>query len=167
MVQIAALRPRLTFIGPTMKSHIDPALLFADNYQHTTIQETQFGDVDVLGHVNNLAVSRYYESARARWQMTFFGERLYQSDNPIKIVLAQAKTHYIDEIHFPESLQLTTGISHIGNSSYVCSQAIFRGQQAIGYCEAVLVHTINGQSTPLANQTKDKMLPYFIKNLTS
>jgi acyl-CoA thioester hydrolase len=148
-----------------MKQSLDPALLHAANYKHHVQQDTQFGDMDALGHVNNLAVSRYYESARARWQLEFFGQTLYQTTNPTKIVLAEANTRFLDEIHFPETLQLTTGIRRIGNSSYVCSQALFRNEQCIGYCEAILVHTVNGKSAPISDDAKQKMQPYIVSNM--
>lgn len=150
-----------------MKQNLDPALLQAANYKHHIQQDTQFGDMDALGHVNNLAVSRYYESARARWQMEFFGQNLYQTTNATRIVLAEANTRYLDEIHFPETLQLATGISRIGNSSYVCSQALFRNQQCIGYCEAILVHTVDGEPTPISDDARQKMLSHVISNLST
>ncbi|MAZ90033.1 MAG: hypothetical protein CL693_20565 [Cellvibrionaceae bacterium] len=150
-----------------IKQNLDPTLLQAANYKHHIQQDTQFGDMDALGHVNNLTVSRYYESARARWQMEFFGQTLYQTKNPTRIVLAETNTRYLDDIHFPETLQLASGISHIGNSSYVCSQALFRQQKCIDYCEAILVHTLDGKPVLVSNNIKKKMLTYVISNSQS
>lgn len=148
-----------------MKKQIDPALLVADNYPHHCTQDTQFGDLDALGHVNNLAVARFYESARARWQLDIiFKENIYRTDHPTKIVLVEAFTRYMDEIHFPETLQLTTGIGNIGNSSYVCHQALFRDNRCIGYCEATLVHVINGKAQALPDHVRSRMQQLIVKN---
>lgn len=148
-----------------MKEPLNPALLEANNYSHQVQQNTEFGDMDALGHVNNLAVARFYESTRARWQLDIFGQDLYKKNNKSTIVLVEVLTRYIDEIHYPETLSLSTGIKHIGNSSYICSQAIFRGDHCVGYCEATLVHIINSKPATLTDAVRAGLSRYLVKNL--
>lgn len=140
-----------------MAKTVDPLYSELKNYPHTYSLDTQFGDVDVLGHINNLAVARYYESARARFQMSVFGADLYGLDNPWKIVLVDNKTSYLDEVYFPQSVTVASGFSKIGNSSYVITQGLFRDSVCVGLCHATLVTVVNGKPTPLSDAHRQRM----------
>ena len=53
----------------------DPQRLLLASYPYRLPIETQFSDMDVAGHVNNVAVARFYECARARFQLFAFDKR--------------------------------------------------------------------------------------------
>jgi acyl-CoA thioester hydrolase len=141
----------------TLSRKVDPQRLDLASYAHHFSVDTQFGDVDSLGHVNNLAVARYYESARARFQMGVFGDDMFALANPLRVVLVENRTSYLAEVHFPQALVVGSGFSHLGNSSYVCSQALFRDGVCVGLCDATLVSVVDGKPAPLSEAHRQLM----------
>jgi len=144
--------------------NIDNALLDASNYPDHYKQPTEFGDIDSFGHANNLAIARYYENARARWLMSVFSIDIYKLDHPVKPVLVESTIQYRGEIFYPETILIATGISHIGNSSFSATQAIFRDARCVGLCTATVVNIVSGETTRIPSETRSRMEALRIKN---
>jgi acyl-CoA thioester hydrolase len=140
------------------------ALLNANNYPDHYQQPTEFGDIDSFGHANNLAIARYYENARARWLMRVFSMDIYRLDHPVKPVLVEVTTQYIGQIFYPETVRVTTGINHIGTTSFSVSQAIFRKEQCVGLCTATIVYVENSKPTPIPAEARATMEALKVKN---
>lgn len=138
------------------KSH-DPFRLELDNYPFRVTIDTQFADMDVVGHLNNIAIARYYESARVRGNFTLFGRDFFRRSDSFQMVLAQANISYLAEGNFPEPVQVGYGISRIGNSSFVTHQGLFQGGACIGLCESVMVMTVNGKPSPIPPEARAAM----------
>jgi acyl-CoA thioester hydrolase len=128
---------------------IDPARLSAATYPYRLEIATQFTDLDIVGHLNNVAIARFYESARVRTNMRVFGENFVRPDNPLQMVLADVHIRYLAEGHFPEPVTVGNGIGHVGNSSFRMQQALFQHGACIGISDAVLVVTVGGKPTPI------------------
>ena len=138
------------------KSH-DPFRLELDNYPFRVTIDTQFADMDVVGHLNNVAIARYYESARVRGNFPLFGRGLFQRSAPFQMVLAQANISYLAEGNFPEPVQVGYGIGRIGTSSFVTHQGLFQNGACIGLCESVTVVTVNGKPSPIPPEARAAM----------
>jgi acyl-CoA thioester hydrolase len=114
--------------------HIDPARLSVATYPYRLEIATQFTDLDIVGHLNNVAIARFYESARVRTNMRVFGENFVRPDNPLQ---------------FPEPVTVGNGIGHVGNSSFRMQQALFQHGACIGISDAVMVVTVGGKPSPI------------------
>ena len=137
---------------------LDKARHKPEGYSHTLTIDTAFSDIDVLGHVNNLAIGRYYEAARARFQMVLFTDNgFYKPDYPLKTVLATCTYQYLGECHFPHSVTVASAIERIGNSSYTVLQALFQNHQCIGLCDSVMVLTRDKKPYPLPLDSRERM----------
>ncbi len=107
-----------------------------DIYKHWTEDHVRFSDLDPVGHVNNNAISQYFENARAFLYMTITpswpqGERVF--------VLAHIAIDYRRELHMPADLRIGTGLLRIGRTSVTVANALFRGEDGIAWCESVSV----------------------------
>jgi acyl-CoA thioester hydrolase len=77
--------------------------------------EVPYGDIDAMGHLNNVAYLRYLEWARSKYWLAMRG-----SDDFWKIdfVVARAEIDYRSSAHMGEVLELELHVSRVGNSSF-------------------------------------------------
>jgi acyl-CoA thioester hydrolase len=132
-----------------MSRHIDPARLERTSYPFHLDIETQFTDMDVAAHLNNIAIARFYESARVRSNIAMFGRDFFRRGAPCLMVLAEANIRYLAEGNFPDPVQVGCGISRIGNSSFRMLQGLFQNGTCIGLCDCVMVLTADAKPTPI------------------
>lgn len=138
------------------RSH-HPFRLELGRYPFNVTIDTQFADMDVVAHLNNVAIARYYESARVRSHFALFGRDYYRGAAPFQMVLAQANLSYLAEGNFPDPVQVGCGIGRIGNSSFLMQQGLFQEGGCIGLCESVMVLTSNGKPTPIPPEVRTLM----------
>ncbi|MGB1581298.1 MAG: acyl-CoA thioesterase [Nevskiales bacterium] len=85
----------------------------------------RWGDVDRLGHVNNVQYFRYSEEARTQW-FDSLAEGLSDiwsgGQGPI---LAAIDCHFIQQLHHPNTVEIGTRAARIGNSSMQVLQGFF------------------------------------------
>jgi len=132
-----------------MSRHIDPARRVAASYPYHLEIATQFTDLDIIGHLNNIAIARFYESARVRTNMRVFGEGFVSRENPMQTVLADVHIRYLAEGYFPDPVMVGNAIGHVGNSSFRMHQALFQHGECIGISDAVMVVTTNGRPSTI------------------
>jgi acyl-CoA thioester hydrolase len=111
----------------------DPA-----NYPFSAATQTRFGDMDFLGHLNNVAYAALFENGRVR-----FNRRLDERKQRAKgerWLVAAVEINYLREGHFPDDVDIASGIGRIGTSSWVIEQAAFQGGQCIATCDTVIVY---------------------------
>ncbi|HEU0067496.1 MAG TPA: acyl-CoA thioesterase [Sphingomonas sp.] len=104
-------------------------------YPHGALIQTRFQDLDTLGHINNVAMAGLFETARVRFNhslglMRFRGHRW---------LVAQVRVDYLAEAHFPDDVEVRTGIGHIGTRSWQILAAAFQKGEPVATCDAVLV----------------------------
>lgn len=108
---------------------------------------TRFQDLDVNGHLNNVAFASLFENARVQMNRTIrpWGERPAGE----RTMVANVEINYLREGSFPEPVTVTTGVGHIGNSSWSFLQAMFQSGQCIATCDTVIVCRSGGEAKPL------------------
>lgn len=86
--------------------------------------EVRFGDIDVMGHVNNAVYLSYFEQAR----MAFFKELIggEWDWNEAGILLARNEVDYIQPILLSDQVTVKTWCSKVGNSSLVIEYEVTR-----------------------------------------
>lgn len=124
----------------------DPARLQLARYSWSLEIPTRFGDLDPLGHLNNVAIAGLYEDARVRFNATF---DLPRHRGAGRTVVAEVALHYLAEGRYPAPTVCAAGMLHVGNSSWTIGLALFQADRCIGLCETVLVHTEDGRPARL------------------
>ena len=140
-----------------MKKNIDPLFTNINNYPNQLEIQTQFGDMDVLGHINNVSLCRYYESARTRFHFDIFGEDFFRKTDIAKGLLIDVHVRFLAETHFPKPVVVATGIKKIGNSSLTIAHGLFQDQRFSGYCEATMVMADQGKTVVITDEDRTKM----------
>ena len=96
------------------------------DFNHWIEVPVRWGDVDRLGHVNNVQYFRYSEEARTSW-VSDMGSGLSADvwsggQGPI---LAEIQCLFISQLHHPAIVQIGTRVVRLGNSSMVLNQGFF------------------------------------------
>tara|TARA_R100001244_G_scaffold86820_11_gene66539 strand:- start:7353 stop:7787 length:435 start_codon:yes stop_codon:yes gene_type:complete len=125
----------------------DPWRLIADNYPISVVMQTRFQDIDPNRHLNNVAFASMFENARVRLNRNL---RPW-ADRPKneRSMVAAVTINYLREGHYPDDVEISSGVSKIGTSSYVIAQAMFQNGECIATCDSVIVCRTDGEGKPL------------------
>ena len=112
----------------------------------------RWGDLDAQGHVNNAVYATFSEIGRVAF--------LYRPDEPLaqpgaRFVIARIEIDFLAELHWPGTVEIGTGVTRIGRSSFGLAQGLFSGGRAVAAVENVVVMT-DGEtrrSMPLPERT--------------
>ena len=137
----------------------EPYRLDPQTYRFTLEVPTRFGDLDPLGHVNNVAIGSFYEEGRAKLNRITFPTEM-RKRHSMRMLMADLHIAYLGEAHYPEPLIVYSGISHIGRSSYTIAQALFQEGQCVGTAESVLVNTDGTAPAPLPAEAIEALKAY-------
>jgi acyl-CoA thioester hydrolase len=116
------------------------------------ISRLRFADVDVLGHLNNVAQSALHEDAR-----TTLCEQIFPSSqrpSGSRLVIGQNSLHFLNEAYYPGDLLICAGISRVGTTSFVCSTALFSGETCVSIADSVMVMEQHKHPVPLTTQDR-------------
>lgn len=133
---------------PTEPWRIDPA-----NYPHRVPIQTRFQDVDMLGHLNNVAMAGLFETARVRFNHALgLGEWRGH-----RWLVARVEIDYLAEGYHPADVEIGTGVGRIGNRSWHLMAAAWQDGRAIATCTAVLVMEAKQDQTTLPEGFRERL----------
>lgn len=110
--------------------------LSPDAYVFTTKLDTRFGDLDTMGHINNVAISAMFETARIRFHH-HLGR--HPQEDFVRWLVAAVSLNYIEEAHFPYPFEVHCAIGHIGRTSWTVSSAAFQKGVCVATCDTTVV----------------------------
>ena len=133
----------------------DPRRHIAANYPWSIEMQTRFADMDVNRHLNNVAITRFFEEARIRFNWSLITQQALVS-RPHYLV-AHVAVDYLDEGRYPAPLTLTYAVGHIGTSSFRCLMGMFQTDKCIALCDSVLVHRGDAGPAPLPADLRTRL----------
>ena len=77
--------------------------------------EVPFGDLDAMGHLNNVAYFKYLELARQKYWLALIGSRNFRD---IGFLVARAEIDFRSSVEMGEVLDLEIRVSRLGNTSF-------------------------------------------------
>ena len=97
-----------------------------------------WSDLDLLGHVNNIAFSRFFQAARVEY-CGHIGMKVYQGMKTGPI-LAASRVQFTAQLFFPGSVRILTHLKKAGGTSIVLEHALFDDKGTIcAFSEDVVV----------------------------
>ncbi|HVU72422.1 MAG TPA: thioesterase family protein [Mycobacteriales bacterium] len=116
----------------------------------------RFADLDVNMHLNNTAVSTFYEDARTTMHMAKLRPWLgAEPPRRSRLFVARTTIEYFVEGPYPATYTVAIGISKVGTASFVDSLGLFTGGQLIGACDTVMVHSFGSGSAPIPDDMRE------------
>jgi acyl-CoA thioester hydrolase len=111
---------------------LDPA-----TYPHSVTIQTRFQDLDVLGHLNNVAFAALFETGRTRFNRE---AKLWGREGQRRrAVVAQMEINYLAEGSYPEDVEITSAIGTVGNRSWQILAAMFQEGRCLATCDVTIV----------------------------
>lgn len=97
------------------------------------VQSIRWGDMDVMGHVNNTVYFRYMESARVEW---FHAIGCHPGPQGAGPVIVNAFCNFYQQLTFPGDIRLITYVSDPGRTTFETWTTIERVDQPGVVCAA-------------------------------
>ena len=120
-----------------------------------------WSDLDLLGHVNNIAFSRFFQAARVEY-CGHIGLNVYpgMATGPI---LAASRVQFTAQLFFPGNVRVFTRIKKTGGTSIVLEHALFDDKSTLcAFAEDVVVRFDFAAKTkiPLGDAILGKIAAY-------
>lgn len=103
-----------------------------------------WGDMDALGHVNNVRYFDYFQQARIEWLETLKLDML-QTTGPVVVHIACT---FLIPVVYPATLTLRSSLHSLGRSSMVMDHDLYQDGQlmAQGTCKIVWIDYLKNKS---------------------
>ncbi len=134
-----------------------PQLLNASRYPFSMPVTPRFADMDILRHLNNLALAEFHEEARTRFFMRLFGEDFLFRKRDYRLLPVRTTYDYLHEAYYPQSLEACAGVVHIGNASFEVAMALFQAGRCVCLANVVTVHVTNAGAEPLPDVIRHQL----------
>lgn len=121
-----------------------------------------WSDLDLLGHVNNIAFSRFFQAARVEF-CAHIGLKVYpgMTSGPI---LAASHVQFLSQLFFPGSVRILTRCKKAGTTSITLEHALYSDSRGVlaAVSEDVVVYFDFTAKTkiPLSEEIRGKIDAY-------
>ena len=132
------------------------------DYQFFFPIQTRWADNDLYGHVNNVIYYSYFDTAANALLIQKAAFDIHHS--PIIGLVVNSSCHFLQELTYPEIIEVGVVIEKIGNSSLTYNLAIFKQGQDQAAAQGQFVHVFvdrqSKKSTPIPQQMRDALTAY-------
>lgn len=120
-------------------------------------QVVAWGDMDALGHVNNVMYYRYIESARIHYM-----DQIRMMQQSFSTVVASNQCKYMRPVFYPDTLKIGVRVEEIRNSAFRMHYILWSEQQqaVVASAEAIMVcvNSESMQKMPLPESIRQHIL---------
>lgn len=134
------------------------------NYRFLFPIQTRWADNDMYGHVNNVTYYSYFDTAANALLIQHAGFDLRKT--PIIGLVVDSACSFLQELSYPEIIEVGVVIEKIGNSSVRYDLAIFKQGQneaaAQGHFVHVFVDHQTRKSTSIPEDMRDALTQFLL-----
>lgn len=138
-----------------------PERLTREAYPFQIQLETRFGDIDVLRHLNNVAIVALFQEARVRMYQEL---RAATPSWTGSLVVANLSIAYVAEGFYPEPVRAGCAILEVGRTSFKVAQALFQQQHCISTAEVVQIYRDDAGPAPVGEEMRANLLAMALMN---
>jgi acyl-CoA thioester hydrolase len=107
-----------------------------DDFPHRSTDIVRFADLDPQGHVNQAAFATYFETGRVAMFRT---PDLGIGAPGMTFVMVRQEIDYLQELHWPATLDIGTAVETFGRSSFAVIQAVYSKDICAAVARATMV----------------------------
>ena len=129
-------------------------------YPHWCTDTVRFSDQDAAGHINNVALCAYLETAR----LTFIRDMgmMANAEDGVRGISAGMTVSFLAESHWPGQVELGTGVMRIGTSSITVGSAAFKDGVCIAAAEMTVVRLKGKTPHPIDTALRTELEKYLL-----
>ena len=87
-----------------------------------------WSELDLFGHINNVMIFKYIQSARVHfWDEV--GINSIDVSNPIGVVVANVQCQFLKNLFFPDTIKIISKCIEVKNSSFILEHQIFNSKE--------------------------------------
>jgi acyl-CoA thioester hydrolase len=135
------------------KMRIDRPRMESARFPYSVEVATRFSDLDLLGHVNNVAVTDLLQEGRNRFIKSLELDLGLQRS----VVVASLHVEFASDLFHPAPVQMRVGILEVGRTSFRVGQLVKQGEKTAVYAEVVQVATGPQGAAPLPEQWRARL----------
>jgi acyl-CoA thioester hydrolase len=105
----------------------------------------------MLGHINNVAMAGLFEHGRGMFNHAIEVQRRAPGQ---RWLIVKVEINYLAESFFPAPVEIASGISRIGTSSWDIASAAFQNGKCVATCITTIVLTDKDGSSPINNDLR-------------
>lgn len=130
-------------------------------YPHWCSDTVRFSDQDAAGHINNVAICAYLETAR----LTFIRDMgmMARREDGVRGISAGMTVSFLAESHWPGRVELGTGVIRIGTSSITVGSAAFKDDLCLAAAEMTVVRLKGKAPHPVDQSLRERLEKYRLK----
>lgn len=132
----------------------------ADPATHTIWRQDiiRFADLDILGHVNNVAYMVFFETGRVAF-LEQLSEPPHDREHGPVFVLAHVAADYLAELYYPGTVDIGTSLRQVGHSAFHLGHGIFHDGRCSAIATSVMVHAQGKplRAMPLSDEMKQRI----------
>jgi acyl-CoA thioester hydrolase len=134
-------------------------------YPHWCSDTVRFCDQDAAGHINNVAICAYMETAR----LTFMRDMgmMAPREDELRGISAGMTVSFLAESHWPGKIELGTGVLKVGTSSITVASAAFKDELCIAAAEMTVVRLKGKTPHPIAGPFREALEKYRLKGFSA
>jgi acyl-CoA thioester hydrolase len=134
-------------------------------YPHWCTDTVRFSDQDGAGHINNVAICAYMETAR----LTFMRDlgMMAPREEGLRGISAGMIVSFLAESHWPGKVELGTGVLKIGTSSITVASAAFKDDLCIAAAEMTVVRLKGKAPYPIDSVFRHALEKYHLKGFSA
>ncbi|WP_180130397.1 thioesterase family protein [Acinetobacter sp. YH12057] len=125
------------------------------NYRFLFPIQTRWADNDMYGHVNNVIYYSYFDTAANALLIQHAGFDL--RNTPIIGLVVDSACSFLQELSYPEIIEVGVALEKIGNSSLRYDLAIFKQGQNEAAAQGHFVHVFVDRQTRKSTSIPDDM----------
>ena len=131
-------------------------------YPHWCSDTVRFSDQDAAGHINNVALCAYLETARLTFMrdMGMFAPK----EDGVRGISAGMTVSFLAESHWPGKVELGSGVIKIGTSSLTIGSAAFKDGLCIVAAEMTVVRLKGKTPHPIDEVFRKTLEKYRLKD---
>jgi acyl-CoA thioester hydrolase len=115
----------------------------------------RFGDIDGLGHINNVVLAGWFELARNPL-FRIFEPGLNLSHEKWPLIMAHTDYDFVDQLFFQYNVELRTSVDRIGTKSFTVYHEAWQQGRLCAKGKAVIVcfNFLKNESVPIPKEKK-------------
>ena len=139
----------------------EPWQIYPVSYPFAHLTETRFADLDMLGHINNVAMAGLFEHGRGLFNHAMEVQRRAPGQ---RWLIVKVEINYIAESYFPAPVEIASGIGRIVTSSWDIASAAFQNGKCVATCITTIVLTDEKGPSPISANLRAEFERLRVKN---
>ena len=90
---------------------------------HTLPLQIRFNDIDMMGHVNNAVILEFFDLGKSHY-FAASGIPVTPEEGDFTVMIVHLDVDFHNQIHWGDSVAVTTCVSHWGNKSLKVTQQV-------------------------------------------